>query len=118
MSQHQFNYSQSSTERTTPHPVGRPPKIDQIYRDRLRELATNSPKQFGYSFNQWTAYWLRRHLTQELEVTVSERHINRLLRQMGLSRRQRRNRSQNQPNYRHCIEISDLNQESCTSLER
>jgi transposase len=73
---------------TARQPVGRPKRIHDDYLQRLQELATQSPKAFGYSFDRWTAYWLQRHLAQEFQLEVTERHINRLLRQMGLSTRQ------------------------------
>ncbi|MBE9031053.1 helix-turn-helix domain-containing protein [filamentous cyanobacterium LEGE 11480] len=110
MHQRQYIYYQSPTEAAAPQPVGRPKTVDQAYLDRLRELVTHSPKSFGYGFKRWTAYWLRQHLLAEFQVTVSERHINRLLRQMGLSTRQRIQVQQGQPTYRHKIEISDLSQ--------
>lgn len=71
------------------HPVGRPKTINDQYLERLKELVSNSPKHFGYPFERWTAQWLRKHLLQETGVDVSDRHINRLLKQMGLSTRSR-----------------------------
>jgi transposase len=67
--------------------VGRPKTINDQYLDRLKELVSHSPKQFGYPFDRWTAQWLRKHLLQETGVAISDRHINRLLKQMGLSTR-------------------------------
>lgn len=54
---------------------------------RLKELVSHDPREFGYPFRRWTARWLNQHLSRELEVMVSDRHINRLLKQMGLSTR-------------------------------
>lgn len=70
-------------------PVGRPKTINDEYLTRLKELVSHSPKQFGYPFSRWTAHWLRKHLLQETGVAISDRHINRLLKQMGLSTRAR-----------------------------
>ncbi len=70
-------------------PVGRPKTINNDYLVRLKELVSHSPKQFGYPFERWTAHWLRKHLLQETGVAISDRHINRLLKQMGLSTRAR-----------------------------
>lgn len=67
--------------------LGRPKKVDARYMKRLRELAINSPKDYGYPFSRWTARWLSKHLEQELGIEVSDRHVNRLLKQMGLSTR-------------------------------
>ncbi|MBE9181635.1 helix-turn-helix domain-containing protein [Oculatella sp. LEGE 06141] len=69
-------------------PIGRPKTINEPYLDRLKELANRSPRDYGYSFRQWTGQWLSKHLHREFDIKVSPRHINRLLRQMGLSTRQ------------------------------
>jgi transposase len=68
-------------------PVGRPKIISDQYLDRLKELVSRSPRDYGYPFQRWTAQWLKRHLAQETGVEISDRHINRLLKQMGLSTR-------------------------------
>jgi len=68
-------------------PMGRPKTINQQYLDRLKELVSNSPRVYGYPFQRWTAHWLSKHLAKELEISVSAQHINRLLKQMGLSTR-------------------------------
>lgn len=67
--------------------MGRPKTINKQYLDRLKELVTNSPRNCGYAFHRWTAQWLSRHLEKELDIKVSSCHINRLLKQMGLSTR-------------------------------
>ena len=67
--------------------IGRPKTINAQYIKRLRELVTHSPQEFGYSFQRWTARWLSKHLAQELSIEVSDRHINRILKEMGLSTR-------------------------------
>ncbi len=66
-------------------PIGRPQTINEQYLERLKELVSQSPKECGYVFRRWTANWLSRHLAQEFGIKLSERHINRLLKQMGLS---------------------------------
>lgn len=68
-------------------PVGRPKTINQEYLDRLRELVTNSPRDYGYSFERWTGHWLSKQLNKEQGIELSSRHVNRLLKQMGLSTR-------------------------------
>jgi transposase len=67
--------------------VGRPKTVNDHYLTRLKELVSHSPKQFGYPFDRWTAQWLKKHLVKETGLEVSDRHINRLLKQMGLSTR-------------------------------
>lgn len=68
-------------------PVGRPKRISSDYRDRLRDLANRSPREFGYPFRRWTGQWLGQHLAQEFGIIVSDRYINYMLKQMGLSTR-------------------------------
>lgn len=67
--------------------VGRPKLVNEEYCQRLQELVGRSPRDYGYAFQRWTAYWLSKHLAKELGITVSDRHINRLLKSMGLSTR-------------------------------
>lgn len=67
--------------------VGRPRTVSDAYLERLKELVSHDPREFGYPFRRWTARWLNQHLSQETGVSVSDRHINRLLKQMGLSTR-------------------------------
>ncbi len=71
-------------------PMGRPKAINDKYLERLQELVSNSPRDYGYSFNYWTAHWLSKQLAKEFDIEVSARHINRLLKEMGLSTRQKR----------------------------
>ena len=70
-------------------PFGRPKMADERYIERLKELVSLSPRDCGYPFGQWTAQWLSKHLAKEFEIEVSDRHINRLLKQMGLSTKQK-----------------------------
>ncbi len=69
--------------------VGRPKKFNEDYLQRLKELVTSSPNAYGYSFQSWTAEWLSKHLEHEFGIKLSARHINRLLKKMGLSKRER-----------------------------
>ena len=68
-------------------PIGRPKVVNDQYIKRLQELVRHSPQEFGYSFRRWTARWLSRHLAKEFAIKISDRHINRLLKKMGLSTR-------------------------------
>lgn len=70
-------------------PLGRPKAVNEQYLERLKELASHSPREYGYAFERWTAQWLSKHLAKELGIKVSSCHINRLLKEMGLSTRQR-----------------------------
>jgi len=65
--------------------IGRPKKINDEYLVRLQQLISHSPKDYGYSFNRWSGQSLSKHLTKEFEIEISPRHLNRLLKDMGLS---------------------------------
>lgn len=86
--------------------IGRPKVIDESYLNRLKELVSRSPREFGYSFGRWTAQWLSKHLFKETGIQTSDRHINRLLKTMGLSTRQNKSvePEQNVSNSRFVIE--------------
>lgn len=66
-------------------PIGRPKIINEQYLQRLKELVNNSPRKYGYGFERWTAQWLKKHLEKELGISISNYHITRLLKSMGLS---------------------------------
>jgi transposase len=68
-------------------PIGRPKTVNDQYLERLKELASNTPRDYGYSFRRWTGQWLSKHLAKEFGIELSDRHINRLLKDIGLSTR-------------------------------
>ncbi|MBW4630411.1 MAG: helix-turn-helix domain-containing protein [Iphinoe sp. HA4291-MV1] len=70
-------------------PMGRPKLVNEQYLERLKELASHSPREYGYPFQRWTAQWLSKHLAKEFGIKVSNFHITRLLKSMGLSTRHR-----------------------------
>jgi len=67
--------------------IGRPKTVNDDYLQLLKELMSQSPKDFGYKFEQWKARSLSRYLEKELGIKITPRHINRLLKDMGLSTR-------------------------------
>ena len=67
--------------------LGRPKRVNEEYLARLKELVSQNPRDCGYAFSRWTAQCLSRHLAKEFDIEISERHINRLLKKMGLSTR-------------------------------
>ncbi|WP_193199419.1 helix-turn-helix domain-containing protein [Nostoc sp. MG11] len=71
-------------------PMGRPKAVNKQYLARLYELVSHSPREYGYAFERWTGQWLSKHLTKEMGIKVSACHINRLLKEIGLSTRQTR----------------------------
>jgi putative transposase len=72
-------------------PMGRPKTVNVQYLNRLKELVSNSPREHGYAFERWTAKWLAKHLAKELGIKMSDRYVNMLLKDMGLSTRSRKN---------------------------
>ncbi|BAY09994.1 helix-turn-helix domain-containing protein [Calothrix sp. NIES-2098] len=65
--------------------IGRPKAVTEEYLEHLKELVSHSPRDYGYSFKRWTGNWLSQQLAKDLGIKVSGHHINRLLKQMGLS---------------------------------
>lgn len=92
-------------------PIGRPKAINDQYLERLKELVNSSPRDHGYVFRRWTTNWLGKHLAKEFGIEVSDRHINRLLKQMGLStlpKASNAKQSSNEQAHGSKILISDL----------
>lgn len=98
-------------------PIGRPKIVNAQYLERLKELVTHSPRDYGYAFTYWTAQWLSKHLANEFNIQISDRHINRLLKQMGLStKRKTANPTETQETKDTGITICDLQSNSETNL--
>ena len=94
-------------------PIGRPKAVNEQYLARLKELVNNSPRDYGYSFERWTGSWLSKHLAKEFGVEVSSHHINRLKRQMGLSKKTSNSEdTDNQNANNNRILIADLKSEN------
>ncbi|MBD2569025.1 helix-turn-helix domain-containing protein [Anabaena lutea] len=94
-------------------PIGRPKTVNHQYIERLKELVSHSPREYGYAFGYWTAQWLSKHLANELGIEISDRHINRLLKQMGLStKRKSSHQSTNVQTQDAGITIGDLQSSS------
>ncbi|QSJ15937.1 helix-turn-helix domain containing protein [Nostoc sp. UHCC 0702] len=90
-------------------PIGRPKIVNNQYIERLKELVSNSPRDYGYAFTYWTAQWLSKHLANELGIEISDRHVNRLLKQMGLStKRKISSQPETDQNQDAAITIADL----------
>ncbi len=93
----------------TENHVGRPRVVNDLYLESLRELVSHSPQKYGYSFKRWTAGWLSKHLAQELGIEISDRHVNRLLKQMGLSTRGNSSPQNGKTTKKTTITIEDIN---------
>ncbi len=68
--------------------VGRPKVVSDKYVNRLKVLVRQSPRDYGYSNGRWTAQWLRTQLAKEFDIQISNYHITRLLKSMGIPMRQ------------------------------
>ncbi|MDZ8024884.1 MAG: transposase [Nostoc sp. SerVER01] len=98
-------------------PIGRPKTVNDRYIERLKELVNNSPREYGYAFSYWTAQWLSKHLANEFGIQITDRHINRLLKQMGLSTKRKNNQPQETDQNKDAgITISDLQSNSEASM--
>ena len=90
-------------------PIGRPKAVSEAYLQRLQYLVKNSPQNFGYPFRRWTAAWLTKHLAKEFGIKISDRHLNRLLKELGLSTRLTKSQQKKcQSNANFSISIEDL----------
>ena len=76
------------------NPIGRPTLVHEEYLQRLKQLVAKSPqevnvpdKDYQYPFRRWTAEKLSQHLHAEFGIKITPQHLNRLLKQMGLSTR-------------------------------
>jgi transposase len=63
--------------------IGRPKTVTADYLDRLKQLMSENPKNLGYPFSRWTGQWLSKHLSQEFNIEVTARHVNRLIEEMN-----------------------------------
>ncbi|QLE54425.1 helix-turn-helix domain-containing protein [Nostoc sp. TCL26-01] len=93
-------------------PIGRPKTANDVYSERLKELISHSPRDYGYCFRRWTVNWLSKHLAKELGIEVSDRQIKRLLKQMGLSTIPKQNQISTEKTKNSQILIHDLKSEN------
>lgn len=106
------------TDEWLQRPIGRPKTVNQQYIERLKELLSHSPRKYGYAFSNWTSQWLSKHLATEFGIEISNRHINRLLKEMGLAtqKRQSSKKATNKDTKLTGVKISDLQSESDSHL--
>ena len=97
------------------NPIGRPLTVNETYRQRLKELVAKKPQEvnvphrdYKYPFKRWTAQKLSQHLYMELGIKVTPQHLNRLLKEMGLSTRQKSPLKEEIIRSRKGIEIGNL----------
>ncbi|WP_246988871.1 IS630 family transposase [Halorientalis marina] len=64
---------------------GRPPKLDDSDRAEFQEAVQNPPSEAGYDQPAWTTELARQFLLDEFDVEYSRRHVQRLLKDAGLT---------------------------------
>ena len=97
------------------NPIGRPTLVQEEYLQRLKQLVTKNPQEvnipnrdYQYPFKRWTAQKLSQHLDAELGIKITPQHLNRLLKQMGLSTRSKPTPEKESTHSSKCIQIADL----------
>jgi transposase len=65
---------------------GRPKRIDDAARDKIRGIALARPRDLGEPGTRWSLATLRRHLVRTRVVTaISKEHLRRILQSMGIT---------------------------------
>lgn len=65
---------------------GRPRRIDDTARDRIREIALARPRDLGQPGTRWSLTTLRRYLLRRRVVTaISKEHLRRVLASLGIT---------------------------------
>lgn len=63
---------------------GRPPKLTDHQHEQFVETVHTHPNEAGVEASDWTVPVARRYLREEFDVTFSERHVRRLLSEIGV----------------------------------
>jgi transposase len=64
---------------------GRPSKLDDADRAEFQEAVQNPPSEAGYDQPAWTTDLAQQFLEDEFDVEYSRRHVQRLLKDAGLT---------------------------------
>ena len=64
---------------------GRPSRLSDPQKERLRSELQGSPRALGYDQNLWDGKLVAHHLAQRYGVTLGVRQCQRLLRQLGFT---------------------------------
>jgi transposase len=64
---------------------GRPPKLDDADRAEFQKAVQNPPSQAGYDEPAWTTGLAQQFLQDEFDAEYSRRHVQRLLKDAGLT---------------------------------
>jgi transposase len=63
---------------------GRKPRITNEYREVILSVLFNDPHIFGYLRNTWSLRSLARCLTDELDIAISFKHLQRITKDLGV----------------------------------
>lgn len=66
-------------------PPGRPPKLNEDQREQFKEALHQSPEESGYESRAWTRPLAEQYLEDEFGVEYHERHVRRLMNDLGVS---------------------------------
>ena len=66
-------------------PPGRPPKLTEVQRKQFKKSLHQPPEQIGYDAPAWTRPLAEQFLEEEFDVTYHERHVRRLMNELGVS---------------------------------
>jgi transposase len=64
---------------------GRPRRIDDATRERIRAIALARPRDLGEPGTRWSLTTLRRYLVRHWVASISKEHLRRVLRSMGIT---------------------------------
>jgi transposase len=67
------------------HRSGRPPKLDDDDRTAFQDAVHKPPSEAGYDQPAWTTALAQQFLDDEFDVDYSRRHVQRLLKDAGLT---------------------------------
>lgn len=62
---------------------GRPPKADEVYRQRLIQIVETTPNDLGLGFSIWTLPSLQAYMAQETGVHLSQNRLSEVLQDEG-----------------------------------
>jgi transposase len=64
---------------------GRPPKLVDAEREALFADLRKQPTEFGYDYQEWSPELVTHHVEKTFDVTYSQRHIRRIMKEVGLA---------------------------------
>lgn len=66
-------------------PPGRPPKLSEEQREQFKKALHQPPEESGYDSRAWTRRLAEKYLEEEFDVVYHERHVRRLMNDLGVS---------------------------------